>query len=541
MLIELDVILLSVVNQETGLRAFLLAGDDAFLEPYHTGTEAFDAAIGTVRTLTSDNPRAQQLVDELEAAGLGWRMDHAEVAIGLMRDPATVTAAVEMEISGAGKAQMDALRTLVEEFVAMESGLLEGRKDDLHGAIDSGQSLIVASIFGAVLLTVLALFAMLRLVDRPLRDTAAAIKRLTSEDIEIEIPHAHRRDEVGQIALGLADYQQVAQQEVQRVAQVERAQLEQERVVQVLGDAIGRMAQLDLTYRIAEDDFPAEFAALRQSYNDLATALTDAIFQLGSESQSVTSQAAHLSDSANSLAQRAENQAATLEEAAAAIEEISRAIDTSAEIAREAENKTQENQSVAKQAGDTVEEAVRAMQRIEQKSVEITQITSVIDDISFQTNLLALNAGVEAALTGEAGKGFAVVASEVRQLAQRSSESARQIKELISSSSEEVAAGSALVSQTGTALKDILNRAGIVTGKIKDLSSANQEQSHGIREVNVGMQELDKVTQHNAGMAQKMLGSSKDMTDVAASMQRVLQRFATVGAETKVFRGSRVA
>jgi methyl-accepting chemotaxis protein len=174
-----------------------------------------------------------------------------------------------------------------------------------------------------------------------------------------------------------------------------------------------------------------------------------------------------------------------------------------------------------------VREAVEAMRGIEHSSKQITQIIGVIDDIAFQTNLLALNAGVEAARAGEAGRGFAVVASEVRALAQRASDSARQIKALIRESASQVDAGSALVERTGASLEGIVQRASEVSDLVAEIAKAAAEQAAGLDEINTGVNQLDQVTQRNAAAAEKTTAASTALLQKAEDLALELSGFRT--------------
>ena len=158
----------------------------------------------------------------------------------------------------------------------------------------------------------------------------------------------------------------------------------------------------------------------------------------------------------------------------------------------------------AEASGEVVREAVAAMSQIEKSSEQISQIIGVIDEIAFQTNLLALNAGVEAARAGDAGKGFAVVASEVRALAQRSSDAAKEIKTLISASSQHVETGVGLVGRAGDALEDIASKVVEISELVSTISSSTQEQATALKEVNVAMNQMDQVTQQNAAMVEEI-------------------------------------
>jgi methyl-accepting chemotaxis protein len=172
-----------------------------------------------------------------------------------------------------------------------------------------------------------------------------------------------------------------------------------------------------------------------------------------------------------------------------------------------------------------VQEAVVAMSDIRKSSDQISHIISVIDDIAFQTNLLALNAGVEAARAGDAGRGFAVVASEVRALAQRTSDSAREIKTLIQSSATQVLNGVNLVDRTGEALTSITREFAGVADLAGGIANAISNQSTGLGEVSLGMVQLDQVTQQNAGMVEQATVQHHAIRQDAEHLAEMVARF----------------
>lgn len=214
-----------------------------------------------------------------------------------------------------------------------------------------------------------------------------------------------------------------------------------------------------------------------------------------------------------------------MEQTAAALDEITATVKGSAKSADEANTVVIDTKQSAEKSGEIVRDTVDAMDAIKQSSGEIEQIISVIDEIAFQTNLLALNAGVEAARAGEAGRGFAVVASEVRALAQRSSGAAKDIKALISASGKHVDAGVELVSQTGSALELIIANVAKASALVEDISGATQEQSIALAQVNMSINDMDRVTQQNAAMVEESTAASHSLTNEAQALSQLVQQF----------------
>ena len=177
-----------------------------------------------------------------------------------------------------------------------------------------------------------------------------------------------------------------------------------------------------------------------------------------------------------------------------------------------------------------MQRAVQAMEGIEKSSDEIGDIIGVIDEIAFQTNLLALNAGVEAARAGDAGRGFAVVASEVRALAQRSAKAAREIKELISSSTQQVDQGVKLVRETGDSLKSIVDGVSEINTLVDEIATSAQDQASSLQQVNTAVNQLDQVTQENAAMVEQATAATRTLATQTQDLQALVVRFQTGGS-----------
>ncbi|WP_407936848.1 methyl-accepting chemotaxis protein [Jiella pelagia] len=224
-----------------------------------------------------------------------------------------------------------------------------------------------------------------------------------------------------------------------RIAE-EAAAKKQSDAFALLADGLARVASGDLSVHVGHR-MPQGFERIGNDFDSAIGSLGAAMGEVTDSVKIVAATSGEIAGTADDLARRTEQQAATLEETVAALNEISRAVNQTAQSSSAAQKTASTARQKAERGGEVVASAIAAMNRIEGSSQQINQIISVIDEIAFQTNLLALNAGVEAARAGEAGKGFAVVAQEVRALAQRSAEAAKEIKALISASSDQVETG----------------------------------------------------------------------------------------------------
>lgn len=293
-----------------------------------------------------------------------------------------------------------------------------------------------------------------------------------------------------------------------------------------IGSGLANLAASDLTYRM-RDDLPQSYIRLRDDFNAAIEQLNNALAHVAVVVNVIHSATGEISDAADSLARSTNKQAANVEETSAAVNEISLAIRKTADAAKDGQRLVSATKEDATGSADVVHRAVDAMRRIEKSSQDIEQIIGVIDEIAFQTNLLALNAGVEAARAGEAGRGFAVVASEVRALAQRATESAKEIKTLISSSSQEVAVGVGLVNETGQTLKKISAQVMELNAVVSAIATAAVEQAAAIQQVNVAVSQIEQDAQRNAAMVEKTTDASRGLSLQAAHLSELIGQFKT--------------
>jgi len=515
---QLNSIVAAMVDQETGLRGYLLAGDEQFLEPFIAGKAAFDEATEIVANVTTDNPRAQELITQIKNEGLLWRAQHADAAIALMQDPATVERARDLEISGAGKAQMDAIRALVADFIAMETELLESRSQRLDASLDNGVlKAVVATIF-AVVLSGLAVFMLVRTVDLPLRGVSQVISSWAKGELQVDVAHTNRTDEIGAVAQGVSSLRSSLIKAQELSLEVQEREAEQATVVESLSRALSDLSDGDLTRRI-NSDFAGDFSVLKQNYNASTERLHSIIKDVLETSAAISRGCDGLNEGASNLANRTEQQAMALAETTSTLGQIKEAVETTADSVNAANTMVSASRELAGNGEQIVEKTVSAMGEIEKGSAQISQIIGAIDDIAFQTNLLALNAGVEAARAGDAGRGFAVVASEVRALAQRASEAAKDIKTLIETSQRQVATGAQLTTQASDALKKISEQVIQVSEKVSEIDAAAQQQAQSISEISTAMSDLDDLTQQNAAMVEETTASAMELKSDVSTLR----------------------
>lgn len=246
-----------------------------------------------------------------------------------------------------------------------------------------------------------------------------------------------------------------------------------------LAGGLQAMAKGDLSCEIGGTFIPS-IEPLRSDFNEMVRRLREIVGGVRDKSETIATGAARINAAVADLSKRTERQAASVEETAAALGQITQAVTDTSSRADEAGRIVLETRSEAQQSAEVVKDAVSAMGAIERSSKEIANIIGVIDEIAFQTNLLALNAGVEAARAGDAGRGFAVVAQEVRELAPRTANAAKEIKELIVTSGDEVRKGVGIVDETGRALGRIVLRVQEIHENVGAIVASSREQSIGL-------------------------------------------------------------
>ncbi|WP_348767499.1 methyl-accepting chemotaxis protein [uncultured Salinisphaera sp.] len=293
-----------------------------------------------------------------------------------------------------------------------------------------------------------------------------------------------------------------------------------------LGDRMREIASGDgdLTQRLPVAG-RNELATVATQFNAFVDKIDHVMIDVRDSSENVKMASGEISTGSVDLSRRTENTAASLEQSAAAMEELTSTVANSAESSRHAARLSSEAAQAADEGSQSMAAVVDTMRDISGSAREIEKIIAVIDSIAFQTNLLALNASVEAARAGEQGRGFAVVAQEVRNLANRSTQAAGEIKTLIDTSVEKTANGEALVERTGERIKSIVEQVNRVNGLITEITTAAQEQNTAILEVNQAVSQLDEMTQQNAALVEESAAASDSLSQEATRLARIIGAF----------------
>ena len=296
------------------------------------------------------------------------------------------------------------------------------------------------------------------------------------------------------------------------------------RPVQQAVDATLAIAEGDLTTAIPSGSRD-ETGQLLNALSAMRSKLAEIVANVRHGAESVSSASAEISQGNHDLSSRTEGQASALEQTAASMEQLGSTVRQNADNARQANQLALSASKVAVEGGEVVSQVVSTMKGINDSSRKISDIISVIDGIAFQTNILALNAAVEAARAGEQGRGFAVVATEVRNLAGRSAEAAKEIKQLISASVERVEQGTTLVDKAGATMTEVVSSIRRVTDIMGEISAASSEQSAGVSQVGDAVTQMDQATQQNAALVEEMAAAASSMKNQAQDLVQAVAVF----------------
>ncbi|WP_075293139.1 methyl-accepting chemotaxis protein [Pararhizobium arenae] len=440
------------------------------------------------------------------------------------------------------KTAFHAHQDAVEKLVVNSDTYLKGQEKNAASEIGTWTTAAAGAALASFLLLLAGLYFFRQRTILPIDGMKRYMSRLANGDFSAAVPYAERNDEIGHMAQAVVVFRTNSlerheshlreaaakkadvMRERQRAAERDAEEAERDAVIRSLTRALDELSHGNLGFRI-DTPFASAYEPLRSTFNKSVDTLAVSIDAVSDATGTLRNSSDDIAQAMDALLQRNEQQAASIEETSAALTQITSAVGRSSSQSLEASGMMSATSHAALQCTGLMRDTINAMQKIEESSGQIGQIINVIDEIAFQTNLLALNAGVEAARAGEAGKGFAVVAQEVRELASRSANAAKEIKALISTSSQQVDSGVALVNRTGHALSDIETKLQRIGQIIEAAVKSSNDQSSAIVEINGSVHAMDKVTQRNSAMAAQTNAACKEMNEQVHALEGIVSQF----------------
>jgi methyl-accepting chemotaxis protein len=495
----------SAVDMETGMRGFLLAGKEEFLDPYKKGKKSFYLQIDKLSKTVSDNPAQVKLLRETKSNIDDWLNLVVSKNIELRREVGNTKTMDEIadEIGQAkGKVYFDKFRTQMKTFKERESSLMGQRSD----VLESTESTVInTTIFGTLLGIILGLgvaLSLTRYIMRLLGDEPANIssmaKSISLGDLSFELKNSHNAEG---LYADMISIMKTLQGKADLATHIAEGRLDQE--VTIVSD---------------KDILGLAFTKMTNNLNDVLGQTQLASLEISQGSGSVASTSIELSEGAV-------QQAESLASMSASLTELAMQINVNAENANQARNLAAQAQSAAQEGSIKMESMITAMTEIAKSSQSISTFINTIDEIAAQTNLLALNAAIEAARAGEQGRGFAVVADEVRSLAARSTTAAIETSKLIDGSVEKTTNGTLIATETAESLKSIFDSISQTSALVEEIATACSEQAIGAETINQGVVEIDGVTKQNSDTAQESAAASEQLSQQAEQLQHMLSRF----------------
>ncbi|MBN2644431.1 MAG: MCP four helix bundle domain-containing protein [Desulfuromonadaceae bacterium] len=399
------------------------------------------------------------------------------------------------------KEHLDAVNKKLDELFNLNNRLTDSsKKEAVSSAANSKLISLIAMVFG-VSASIGFGFLTARRVANPLKDSVAMLEDLGRGHLNRSLD-IQSSDEVGQMARAMNSFSENLKSEI-------------------VG-ALEKLADGDLTFTVTPKD---EQDMLRNSLKQVGEDLTELIQEIQTVANQIANGAHQVADSSQALSHGATESASSLEQITSSMAEMASQTRHNADSATTASDLSGAARTAADAGMAQMSEMNQAMDAINESSRNIANIIKVIDEIAFQTNLLALNAAVEAARAGQHGKGFAVVAEEVRNLAARSAKAAAETSSLIENSVAKARHGQTVADKTSDALEEIVNRIQKVTDLVSEIATASKEQAGGIEQINIGLNQIDKVTQQNTASAEESAAASDELTGQANRLRALLSRF----------------
>lgn len=508
-------IVASAVDMETGMRGFLLAGEEQFLEPYNSGRALISEQIANLQETVSDNPGQVARLAEVQQVINDWVATVTEPTIAFRREIGKASAVgafggptmadmASLVGEARGKVFFDKFRQLMADFKAEEAGLIGVRIHANEQTVTMTYVLIGATIVIGILLGSAIAWFVGGVISRPITRLTDAMRQIATGDTSVETEGSERKDEIGAM---------VAAVEVFRENAIERVRLEQEQSEKRKA-AEGRTNKVNAL--ITQFDEHA-----RQSLGSVTTAAD----QMKTSASSMTSSADEASQRSASVASAAEQATSNVQTVATAAEEMSASV---SEISRQ----VSQSAEIAKQAVERARETNEKVEGLANAAEKIGDVVNLINDIASQTNLLALNATIEASRAGEAGKGFAVVASEVKSLASQTAKATDEIGTQIAAIQAETREAVESILEISKVIGDISNTSTAISSAVEEQGAATQEIAENVQQAAAGTEEVSKNivlvsrgAQETGSASQQVLSAAEQLGSQSDELQASVSKF----------------
>ncbi len=509
-----NAIVAAAVDMETGMRGFLLAGQESFLAPYAAGSRKFFELTASLRNTVSDNPIQVGLLTEVDETIKEWQSSVTEPMIAMRRkigDSDTMDDMADRVGEARGKVFFDKFRGLMADFSAEEAGLMEARKEQNAVTQTSTNIAVAVGILVALGLGGYVGWNTGNSIADPINEMTQAMGRLADGDKSTEVPGTDRVDEVGEMASAVQVFKDnmiKADEMAAREAEATKREEEEAEAREARGRHVEGLAK----------SFDADVSELLGSVTSSANEVEGTATSMSSVADDTNNRAAAVAAAAEQASSNVRTVASATEELSSSIQEISRQVKQSSEIAT--------------RAVDEAKKTDQQVQGLAASANEIGDVVNLISDIAEQTNLLALNAAIEAARAGDAGKGFAVVAQEVKSLASQTAKATEDINQQISGIQTETGTALTAIQSIGATIDEINQITGMVSAAVGEQDAATGEiarsvahASQGTQEVTVNIAEVTDAAGKTGDAAGRVTGVAENLNQRAGSLKKVVEEF----------------
>lgn len=520
-LAEVGSIVGSAVDMETGMRGFLLAGQDEFLEPYNSGNQAIFAKIKTLQATVSDNPKQVARLNEATGVLTEWRHNVTEPAIAARREVGagkTMGDIASLVGEARGKVYFDKFRGIMADFAADEEKLMHRRKQDNEATVSATYTIIVVCIIvGLFVGLIIALFIGGQIAGPIVRMTES-MGELAGGNKKAEIPGRDRQDEIGDMAAAVQVFKENMILADKLSAEQDSIKEQQESIKAEQAKEVAERVERAKTLENLAISFDSEVTGIIGHVSSAAD-------EMGSTAASMSTNASEASAQALGAAASSEQASTNVQSVASATQELSSSISS---IGRQVAHSS----TIAAVAVDHSQRVHGTIRGLVESAQQIDKVVNLITDIADQTNLLALNATIEAASAGDAGRGFAVVASEVKNLAKQTAKATDEISgqiQAVQAHTEEAAKAISTITKVIEEINEISSAISLAVGE-QDTATAEiarnvEEASLGTTEVASYVAQMTQTAGETGQSANDVNTAVKDLSGQTESLNQVVRTF----------------